>query len=94
MYCRALRSACTVLPSTGCFCISPAGARVPQQLPSVKQYGAMPTGSQYCLVRSGFDMHAYRVGDKRVLSRATQHVHSTALHKLLLDQPGRRARAS
>ena len=54
----------------------------------------MPTGSQYCLVRSGFDMHAYRVGDKRVLSRATQHVHSTALHKLLLDQPGRRARAS
>ena len=65
-----------------------------QQLPSVKQYAAMPTGSQYCLVRSGFDMHAYRVGDKRVLSRATQHVHSTALHKLLLHQPGRRARAS
>ena len=27
VYCRALRSACTVLPSTGCFCISPAGAR-------------------------------------------------------------------
>ena len=52
----------------------------------------MPTGSQYCLVRSGFDMHAYRVGDKRVLSRATQRVHSTALHKLLLHQPGRRAR--
>ena len=45
MYCRALRSACTVLPSTSCFCISPAGARVLQQLPSVKQYGAMPTGS-------------------------------------------------
>ena len=94
MYCRALRSTCTVLPSTSCFWISPAGAHVLQQLPSVKQYGAMPTGSQYCLVRSGFDMHAYRVGDKRVLSRATQHVHSTALHKLLLHQPGRRARAS
>ena len=67
-------------------------ARVLQQLPSVKQYGAMPTGSQYCLMCSGFGMHAYRVGDKRVLSRATQHVHSTALHKLLLHQPGWRAR--
>ena len=52
----------------------------------------MPTGSQYCLVCSGFGMHAYRVGDKRVLSRATQRVHSTALHRLLLHQPGRRAR--
>ena len=92
MYCRALRSACTVLPSTSCFCSSPAGARVLQQMPSVKQYGAMPTGSQYCLVRSDFGMHAYRVGDKRVLSHATQRVHSTALHKLLLHQPGRRAR--
>eukprot|EP01043_Picozoa_sp_COSAG02_P002795 COSAG02_NODE_66_length_42609_cov_95.996848_18_plen_171_part_00 len=30
MYCRALRSACTVLPSTSCFWISPAGARVLQ----------------------------------------------------------------
>ena len=72
--------------------ISPAGARVLQQLPSVKQYGAMPTGSQYCLVCSDFGMHAHRVGDKRVLSRATQRVHSTALHRLLLHQPGRRAR--
>ena len=67
-------------------------ARVLQQLPSVKQYGAMPTGSQYCLVCSGFGMHVYRVGDKRILSRATQRVHSTALHRLLLYQPGRRAR--
>ena len=83
MYCRTLRSSCTVLPSTSCFCISPAAARVLQQLPSVKQHGAMPTGSQYCLVCSGFGMDAYRVGDERVLSHATQRVHSTALHTLL-----------
>ena len=67
-------------------------ARVLQQLHNVKQYGATPTGSQYCLVRSDFGVHAYRVGDKRVLSHATQRVHSTALHRLLLHQPGRRAR--
>ena len=46
MYCRALRSACTVLPSTGCFCISPAGERVhvhkawSQRLASWPQWGS------------------------------------------------------
>ena len=33
--------------------------------------------------------HVFRRGDKRMWSCATQHVHSTALHQLLLRQPGR-----